>query len=176
MCIHIRITCTKHNTCTHLPQIHTHTPPSTLHRSSESGALPLPGGLVSADKYFKPFELACKSNVPRIINTALDCIQASLFPPPPPPLFVFKLIYLYSYCSYLLATPLIIQAHKPPSNLEKKCSSTSCVLIVWFPCPVVHAISHDNFQFCCTNGMVMVHMLTTHVHAVCNLSKVLLMW
>lgn len=97
--VHTHITYTKHNTCTctHLPQIHTHTHVHpTLHRSSESGALPLPGGLVSADKYFKPFELACKSNVPRIINTALDCIQASLSPPPPS---LFRLIYLYSYCS-----------------------------------------------------------------------------
>ena len=34
-----------------------------------------PGGFINADKYFQPFELACKSNVPRVINTALDCIQ-----------------------------------------------------------------------------------------------------
>lgn len=30
---------------------------------------------VEADKYFLPFELACQSKCPRIVNTALDCIQ-----------------------------------------------------------------------------------------------------
>lgn len=39
-----------------------------------------PGGFINADKYFQPFELACKSNVPRIINTALDCIQVCYVP------------------------------------------------------------------------------------------------
>ena len=29
----------------------------------------------NADKYFQPLELACKSNVPRIVNSSLDCIQ-----------------------------------------------------------------------------------------------------
>ena len=85
---HLMCICTSHTQSTihvhvhtYHKYTHTHVHP-TLHRSSESGALPLPGGLVSADKYFKPFELACKSNVPRIINTSLDCIQASLSPPP----------------------------------------------------------------------------------------------
>ena len=54
------------------------TPMCCVYRGAESNALPLPGGMVDADKYFKPFELACKSNVPRIINTALDCIQVSI--------------------------------------------------------------------------------------------------
>jgi hypothetical protein len=28
-----------------------------------------------AEKYFLPFELACKSKSPKIVETALDCIQ-----------------------------------------------------------------------------------------------------
>lgn len=45
--------------------------------SSESSALPQPkmAGVVEADKYFLPFELACQSKSPRIVNTALDCLQ-----------------------------------------------------------------------------------------------------
>ncbi|PIK59719.1 putative brefeldin A-inhibited guanine nucleotide-exchange protein 1-like, partial [Apostichopus japonicus] len=30
---------------------------------------------IAADKYFLPFELACQSKSPRIVNTALDCLQ-----------------------------------------------------------------------------------------------------
>nr|KAG5701164.1 hypothetical protein BaRGS_023273 [Batillaria attramentaria] len=39
--------------------------------------LPTPkrAGVVEADKYFLPFELACQSKCPRIVNTALDCLQ-----------------------------------------------------------------------------------------------------
>ncbi|XP_065194608.1 brefeldin A-inhibited guanine nucleotide-exchange protein 1-like isoform X3 [Sycon ciliatum] len=33
-----------------------------------------------ADAYFKPFELACKSKSPRIISTALDCLQKLIAP------------------------------------------------------------------------------------------------
>ena len=51
---------------------------STNHRVSLSGSPSPPGGFIDADKYFEPFELACKSNVPRIINTALDCLQVHL--------------------------------------------------------------------------------------------------
>ena len=42
-----------------------------------SSALPKPkqAGFVDADKYFMPFELACQSKSPRIVNTTLDCIQ-----------------------------------------------------------------------------------------------------
>ncbi|XP_020613851.1 brefeldin A-inhibited guanine nucleotide-exchange protein 1-like [Orbicella faveolata] len=45
---------------------------------SPSSALPPPKGkqpFIEADKYFLPFELACKSKCPRIIVTALDCLQ-----------------------------------------------------------------------------------------------------
>ncbi len=45
-----------------------------------SSALPLPkaqAGFIEADKYFLPFELACQSKCPRIVNTALDCLQVS---------------------------------------------------------------------------------------------------
>ena len=31
--------------------------------------------LVKADKYFLPFELACQSRSPKIISSALDCLQ-----------------------------------------------------------------------------------------------------
>ncbi|BFY99374.1 hypothetical protein BsWGS_02414 [Bradybaena similaris] len=43
----------------------------------ESSALPVPkqAGFVEADKYFLPFELACQSKCPRIVNIALDCLQ-----------------------------------------------------------------------------------------------------
>lgn len=43
-----------------------------------SSALPLPkgkSGAIEADKYFLPFELACQSKSPRIVVTALDCLQ-----------------------------------------------------------------------------------------------------
>ncbi|XP_070554844.1 brefeldin A-inhibited guanine nucleotide-exchange protein 1-like isoform X2 [Ptychodera flava] len=43
-----------------------------------SSALPIPKGklnYVEADKYFLPFELACQSKSPRIVNIALDCLQ-----------------------------------------------------------------------------------------------------
>lgn len=31
--------------------------------------------IVNADKYFHPFRLACESKSPRVIRTALDCLQ-----------------------------------------------------------------------------------------------------
>ena len=45
---------------------------------SPSSALPPPKGkqpFIEADKYFLPFELACQSKCPRIVVTALDCLQ-----------------------------------------------------------------------------------------------------
>ena len=33
---------------------------------------------MQADKYFLPFELACQSRSPRIISSALDCLQVNL--------------------------------------------------------------------------------------------------
>lgn len=42
-------------------------------------ALPLPkndvGSIINAEMYFLPFELACKSRSPRIVVTALDCLE-----------------------------------------------------------------------------------------------------
>lgn len=46
--------------------------------SGGSAALPVPkaqSGHVDADKYFLPFELACRSKCPRIVNASLDCLQ-----------------------------------------------------------------------------------------------------
>ncbi|KAG5672238.1 hypothetical protein PVAND_002380 [Polypedilum vanderplanki] len=44
-----------------------------------SAALPLPKNdstnSINAEKYFLPFELACQSKTPRIVVTALDCLQ-----------------------------------------------------------------------------------------------------
>lgn len=44
-----------------------------------STALPLPkndsSNSINAEKYFLPFELACQSKTPRIVVTALDCLQ-----------------------------------------------------------------------------------------------------
>nr|KAF7438403.1 hypothetical protein H0235_000794 [Vespula pensylvanica] len=43
-----------------------------------SNALPQPksdSNVISAEKYFLPFELACQSKSPRIVVTALDCLQ-----------------------------------------------------------------------------------------------------
>ena len=43
-----------------------------------SSALPEPrikSSFIEADKYFLPFELACQSKCPRIVNAALDCLQ-----------------------------------------------------------------------------------------------------
>ncbi|XP_059618597.1 brefeldin A-inhibited guanine nucleotide-exchange protein 1 [Phlebotomus argentipes] len=47
--------------------------------SAPSAALPLPkndsANTINAEKYFLPFELACQSKTPRIVVTALDCLQ-----------------------------------------------------------------------------------------------------
>lgn len=48
------------------------------HLSSTSSTLPLPkdnNTTIIAENYFLPFELACKSKSPRMIITALDCLQ-----------------------------------------------------------------------------------------------------
>ncbi len=68
--------------------------------SSNSDVLPGTGaadGSSAADKYFIPFELACKSNVPRIINTSLDCIQVSYLGYH---LIHVHVLYMYIYCMY----------------------------------------------------------------------------
>lgn len=48
-------------------------------RIPSSSALPLPkddsSNIVTAEKYFLPFELACQSKASRIVVTALDCLQ-----------------------------------------------------------------------------------------------------
>lgn len=47
--------------------------------ATHSAALPLPKNdaenIINAEKYFLPFELACQSKTPRIVVTALDCLQ-----------------------------------------------------------------------------------------------------
>ncbi|GAB0091817.1 brefeldin A-inhibited guanine nucleotide-exchange protein 1 [Sergentomyia squamirostris] len=47
--------------------------------TAPSSALPLPkndsANTINAEKYFLPFELACQSKTPRIVVTALDCLQ-----------------------------------------------------------------------------------------------------
>lgn len=47
--------------------------------SHQSATLPLPKNdaenIINAEKYFLPFELACQSKTPRIVVTALDCLQ-----------------------------------------------------------------------------------------------------
>lgn len=47
--------------------------------NTTSTALPLPkndsSNSINAEKYFLPFELACQSKTPRIVVTALDCLQ-----------------------------------------------------------------------------------------------------
>lgn len=47
--------------------------------TTPSAALPLPkndaSNIINAEKYFLPFELACESKTPRIVVTALDCLQ-----------------------------------------------------------------------------------------------------
>ena len=43
-----------------------------------SSALPLPKDsttIIVAEKYFQPFELACQSRSPKMVITALDCLQ-----------------------------------------------------------------------------------------------------
>ena len=43
---------------------------------SKDGSHHLPeAGVILADDYFKPFQLACQSRSPRIVSTALDCLQ-----------------------------------------------------------------------------------------------------
>lgn len=49
-------------------------------KTDTSSALPLPkdgSSAISAEKYFRPFELACQSKSPRIVVTSLDCLQVS---------------------------------------------------------------------------------------------------
>lgn len=52
---------------------------STNNEQHSSTALPLPkndsSNSINAEKYFLPFELACQSKTPRIVVTALDCLQ-----------------------------------------------------------------------------------------------------
>lgn len=52
---------------------------ATSGSSESSAALPLPkndsSNSINAEKYFLPFELACQSKTPRIVVTALDCLQ-----------------------------------------------------------------------------------------------------
>ncbi|CAH1254723.1 ARFGEF1 [Branchiostoma lanceolatum] len=52
--------------------------PGEIIEDNSSSALPLPKSKqrsIDADKYFLPFELACQSKCPRIVCTALDCLQ-----------------------------------------------------------------------------------------------------
>ena len=44
-------------------------------QQSSVGILPNMQEYILADGYFYPFELACQSKSPRIIATALDCLQ-----------------------------------------------------------------------------------------------------
>lgn len=50
-------------------------------KTDASSALPLPkdgSSTISAEKYFRPFELACQSKSPRIVVTSLDCLQVCI--------------------------------------------------------------------------------------------------
>lgn len=52
--------------------------PNVQGEETVSNALPQPkndSNVISAEKYFLPFELACQSKSPRIVVTALDCLQ-----------------------------------------------------------------------------------------------------
>ncbi|XP_012271827.1 brefeldin A-inhibited guanine nucleotide-exchange protein 2 isoform X2 [Orussus abietinus] len=52
--------------------------PNVQGEEATSNALPQPksdSNVISAEKYFLPFELACQSKSPRIVVTALDCLQ-----------------------------------------------------------------------------------------------------
>ncbi|XP_050837938.1 brefeldin A-inhibited guanine nucleotide-exchange protein 2 isoform X2 [Serinus canaria] len=48
---------------------------SELEKQREGTAAPPKANFIEADKYFLPFELACQSKSPRIVSTALDCLQ-----------------------------------------------------------------------------------------------------
>ncbi len=54
-------------------------PPPGDNKSSSSTLPPIKSktNFIEADKYFLPFELACQSKCPRIVITALDCLQVS---------------------------------------------------------------------------------------------------
>ena len=86
-------------------------------RSAESDALPRPGGMVDADKYFKPFELACKSNVPRIINTALDCIQVNSLLSSPLPSPLLSSLFLFTCYRAWIVCVCDIWPHPFPTSL-----------------------------------------------------------
>lgn len=46
-----------------------------------SAALPLPKAgthSIEVERYFLPFEVACQSKCPRIVNIALDCLQVTI--------------------------------------------------------------------------------------------------
>lgn len=44
-------------------------------KQSTGGILPNLQEYILADNYFHPFELACQSKSPKIVVTALDCLQ-----------------------------------------------------------------------------------------------------
>jgi len=48
-------------------------------RSGTLPEVPGKGEFIDADRYFHPFELACHSKCPRIINTSLDCLQVAKY-------------------------------------------------------------------------------------------------
>ena len=62
-------------------QLQPHQAPATNGVIGPDTPLPPPreqDRFVNADKYFTPFRLACESRSPRIIRTALDCLQARM--------------------------------------------------------------------------------------------------
>uniref|UniRef100_A0A8C9UHX7 ARF guanine nucleotide exchange factor 2 n=1 Tax=Serinus canaria TaxID=9135 RepID=A0A8C9UHX7_SERCA len=48
---------------------------SELEKQRANGIILWNSNFIEADKYFLPFELACQSKSPRIVSTALDCLQ-----------------------------------------------------------------------------------------------------
>jgi len=62
--------------------VHIYVLNSRLDDMGGSAALPVPrakSSHIDADKYFLPFELACRSKCPRIVNTSLDCLQVTVY-------------------------------------------------------------------------------------------------
>lgn len=57
-------------------ELHQHEEEEAINKASQ--IVPSRNKFVEADRYFLPFELACQSKTPRIVVTALDCLQVKL--------------------------------------------------------------------------------------------------
>lgn len=94
-----------------------------------SSALPLPkndaGNIVSAEKYFLPFELACQSKGTRIVVTALDCLQVIILEISLE-IILLTSIFLQKLIAYGHLTGNIVDSTSPDKFLINRIVETVC--------------------------------------------------